>query len=88
MKRAQQQMEAALAHSDVDEKTKNAYLKEVKRYFTAFEQEARAHLRAVDKRLDHINQVHFNLTAERGTAVRRIEATRGVLRDIERVSGS
>ena len=88
MKRAQTQMEAALAHSDVDEKTKNAYLKEVRRYFAAFENEARAHLRRVDKRLEHVNQVHFNLTAERGAAVRRIEATRGVLRDVDRVSGS
>jgi len=36
-------------------------------------------LRTVDKRLEHINQVHFNLTAERSVAVRRIDETRAVL---------
>lgn len=27
--------------------------------------------------------MHFNLTAERGVAVKRIEATEGVLRDLD-----
>lgn len=88
MKSAQIRMEAALTGGDVDERTKNAYLHQVKRYFSGFEKEARAHLRTVDKRLEHVNQVHFNLTAERAVAVRRIEATQGVLQDIERVSGA
>jgi len=88
MKSAQSKMEAALARGDVDERTKNVYLQQVKRYFSGFESEARAHLRTVDKRLEHVNQVHFNLSAERAVAVRRIDATQGVLQDIERVSGA
>lgn len=88
MKSAQGKMEAALASGDVDERTKNVYLNQVKRYFSGFEREARSHLRTVDKRLEHVNQVHFNLSAERAVAVRRIEATQGVLQDIERVSGA
>jgi hypothetical protein len=35
--------------------------------------------RDVDRRLEHVNQVHFNLAAERAVAVKRIEATQGVL---------
>ncbi len=85
MKAAQKKMEAAIAGPDVDERTKNEYLAHVKRYFTGFEREARAHLRTVDKRLEDVNQVHFNLTAERSVAVRRIDATSDVLEEIERV---
>ncbi|MFN2448916.1 MAG: hypothetical protein ABR508_03855 [Candidatus Baltobacteraceae bacterium] len=88
MKAAQQKMEAAIAGADVDERTKQAYLAHVRRYFSGFEREARAHLRSVDKRLEHLNQVQFNLTAERSVAVRRIEATQGVLQDIDRVFGA
>lgn len=85
MKNAQRAIEAALAGGEPDERTRNEYLAAVRRYFTGFEREARSHLREVDKRLEHINQVHFNLTAERGVAVRRIEATQAVLQDLERV---
>ena len=51
----------------------------VRRYFEGFDREARAHLRDVDRRLERSNQVVFNLTAERGVAVKRIEATQSVL---------
>jgi hypothetical protein len=51
----------------------------VRRYFEGFDREARAHLRDVDRRLEHTNQVAFNLTAERGVAVKRIEGTQAVL---------
>lgn len=88
MKSAQRKMESALASGDVDEATKNAYLAQVKRYFAGFEREARGHLRNLDKRLEHINQVHFNLSAERGAAVKRIEVTQSVLQDIDRVAGA
>lgn len=86
MKAAQKKMTAALESGAVDERIQHEYLTAVHRYFAGFEKEARAHLRDVDKRLEHVNQVHFNLTAERGVAVRRIEATQGVLQELERVA--
>jgi hypothetical protein len=76
---AQRAIEAALVTNSVDERAARAYLNAVKRYFGGFENQARAQLRDVDKRLEHANQVVFNLTAERGVAVKRIEATRAVL---------
>lgn len=88
MKNAQSRIEAALVRGEADERVRHEYLEAVRRYFTGFEREARAHLRDVDKRLEHVNQVHFNLTAERGVAVRRIEATQTVLQDLENVAGA
>jgi hypothetical protein len=86
LRSAQKKMEEALAAGTVDEQAQQAYLQAVRRYFTGFEKEARAHLREVDKRLEHVNQMHFNLKAERGVAVRRIEVTQGVLQELERVA--
>jgi hypothetical protein len=86
MKSAQQKMKNALERDAVDEPARREYLAAVRRYFAGFEKEARVHLRDVDKRLEHVNQVHFNLTAERGVAVRRIEATQAVLSELERVA--
>lgn len=86
LKTAQKKIEAALASGEVDGRTQQEYLRTVQRYFAGFEKEARAHLRDVDKRLEHVNQVQFNLTAERGVAVRRIEATQSVLQELERVA--
>lgn len=86
MKAAQKKMEAALEAGTVDGRAQDEYLSAVRRYFSGFEKEARAHLRDVDKRLEHLNQVQFNLTAERGVAVRRIEATQGVLSELEHVA--
>lgn len=88
MKNAQNNIEAALAAGEPGERERAGYIDAVRRYFTGFEREARTHLRDVDKRLEHVNQVHFNLTAERGVAVRRIEATSAVLQELERVSSS
>jgi hypothetical protein len=79
LKRAQRAMDAAIAGGSVDESLYRLYLDEVRHYFETFDAEARAQLRDVDRRLEHVNQVHFNLTAERGVAVKRIEATQGVL---------
>jgi hypothetical protein len=81
MKRAQAEVTAAIAAGEVGDRERAAYLAAVHRYFDGFEREARAHLRDVDRRLEHANQVVFNLTAERGVAVKRIEATQSVLRD-------
>ena len=84
MKAAQKKIEDALSRDGaVNADAREEYLAAVRRYFTGFEREARTHLRSVDKRLEHINQVHFNLTAERGVAVRRIEATQSVLGDVD-----
>ncbi len=79
MRSAQRAIEAATAAGAPDPAAARAYLAAVRRYFAGFEREARAHLRDVDKRLEHANQVVFNLTAERGVAVKRIDATGGVL---------
>ena len=86
LKSAQKKIETALAAGSVDDTAQREYLEAVRRYFSGFEKEARAHLRDVDKRLEHVNQVHFNLTAERGVAVRRIEATQGVLQELDSVA--
>lgn len=83
MKAAQKTIETALASGRVDDRAREEYLAAVRRYFTGFEREARSHLRSVDKRLEHLNQVQFNLTAERGVAVRRIEATQAVLGGVD-----
>jgi hypothetical protein len=61
-------------------------VREAQRYFSGFEREARAHLRDVDRRLEELNQVIFNLTAERAVAVKRIEATQGVLSRLHALS--
>ncbi len=57
----------------------------MRRYFGALEREARAHLRDVDHRMEHANQVLFNLTAERGVATKRIEATKAVLAELDAI---
>ena len=75
----QRAMEAALRNGAVDEAARAASVDAVRRYFEGFDKEARASLRDVDRRLEHVNQVHFNLTAERGVAVKRIEGTNAVL---------
>jgi hypothetical protein len=79
MKAAQRAIEAALQRGAVDEPARLAYYDAVRRYFGPFDREARAHLRDVDHRLEHVNQVQFNLTAERAVAVKRIEGTQAVL---------
>lgn len=85
MKRAQTDVERELAAGQVDPATQRAYLSVVRRYFEGFSSEARRNLRDVDRRLEEINQVHFNLTAERGVAVKRIEATEAILHDLSAI---
>ena len=87
MKRAQSEIERAIASGSVDEATCAAYAAAVRQYFEGFAREARAHLRDVDARLVHLNQVQFNLTAERGVAVKRIEATDAVLHELAAMTG-
>ena len=85
MRSAQRAIEAATAAGTPDPSAARAYLAAVRRYFSAFEREARGHLRDVDRRLEHASQVVFNLTAERGVAVKRIDATGGVLADLDAI---
>ncbi|HVS45063.1 MAG TPA: hypothetical protein VMS32_00150 [Verrucomicrobiae bacterium] len=75
---AQRSIEAALAQGDVPQAQIRTYMGAVAHYFEGFEREARGHLRDVDRRIEHANQVVFNLSAERAVAVKRIEATAGV----------
>jgi len=82
---AQRAMEQRIDSPTIDAGAQEQYLKTVRNYFEGFEREARVHLHDVDKRLEHANQVVFNLTAERGVAVKRIEATRGILETISGV---
>lgn len=88
MKRAQAAMEAAIADGEVSDAARQSYVDEVHRYFRGFDSEARTHLRDVDRRLEHINQIRFNLTAERGVAVKRIEATSAVLQALDGLAGT
>ena len=57
----------------------SAYCTTVARYFSSFARETRRHLDDLDRRIAQINQVQFNLQAERGVALRRAEITQGVL---------
>jgi len=78
--RVQMEMGKALqTRDDIDPSAVRTYLREVARYFEGFEREARGHLKNVESRLARIDQVQFNLTAERGVAAQRVEATQGVL---------
>ena len=88
MRRAQEEAERALSTGAPDAALRERYLAAVRSYFSGFEKEARAHLRDVDKRLEHAHQVAFNLTAERGVAVKRIEATQAVLAYADEVRGA
>lgn len=85
MKHMQKKAESALANGALADNLRQEYLAAVRRYFSTFSKEAHAQLRDVDKRLEQVNQVHFNLTAERGVVVKRIEATQGVLEELDRV---
>ncbi|HKU81064.1 MAG TPA: hypothetical protein VJP76_02755 [Candidatus Tumulicola sp.] len=88
MRRAQEEMRAALESGrGLDGPARERYLAAVRRYFDAFAREAKAHLRDVDQRLVNLNQLQFNLTAERGVAVKRIEATAAVLHEIDALEG-
>jgi hypothetical protein len=79
MRAAQERAQRALAAGDADDATAAAYLAAVRRYFEPYEREAQGQLRHVDRELERLYQVQFNLTAERGVVARRVEAVRGVL---------
>ena len=79
MRGAQEKMEAALAAGDPSPDVVRAYLSAVRRYFEPYEREAQEQLRHVDRELERLYQLQFNVTAERGVVAKRVEAVRGVL---------
>jgi hypothetical protein len=80
LRRAQKRMADMLqAGGELPPAAVSAYLAAVRRYFTGFEREARAHLSDLEKRLARVSQLQYNLTAERGVTARRVESTQGVL---------
>jgi hypothetical protein len=86
--RAQADMARALDDGvPLDRKLVARYLSAVKRYFGGFEREARVRLADVDRRLAKVGQMQYNLTAERGVAVKRVELTQGVLARVLEIAG-
>ncbi len=79
MRTAQEKIEAALADGDPSPDAVRAYLAAVRRYFEPYEREAKDQLRHVDRELERLYQLQFNVTAERGVVAKRVEAVRGVL---------
>lgn len=79
MTSAQKAMEAILTEREPTEEELRRYRSAVERYFSGFVREARQRLDELDRRITHANQVQFNLQAERGVALRRVELTQGVL---------
>ncbi len=87
MRYAQESVERALASGDVDGVQARAYLDAVARYFGPYEGEALGQLRHVDRELERLYQLQFNLTAERGVVAKRIDAVRGVLAALAELRG-
>jgi len=79
MTSAQKAMEAILTEREPSEEEVRRYRGAVQRYFSGFAREAQQRLDELDRRITHVNQVQFNLQAERGVALRRVELTQGVL---------
>lgn len=63
----------------IPERAARRYLDAVERYFSGFSGEAQTQLAKLERRLAEASQLHYNLTAERGVAVKRVAATQGVL---------
>ena len=79
LKKAQSAAESALASGTLDVRAESSYLAAVRSYFHGFEREAQSQLKHVDRELQKLYQLQYNLTAERSVAARRVEATQGVL---------
>jgi hypothetical protein len=86
MQRAQAAMLRALAEGDPPQSAVDGYLKAAQKYFAGFAREAQNHLADVERRLARVSQLQYNLTAERGVTARRIEATQGVLAQVEELA--
>jgi hypothetical protein len=87
MRGAQDRIERALAAGAVDEVATRAYLEAVGRYFEPYGREAQSQLRHVDRELERLYQLEYNLSAERGVVAKRIDAVRGVLSALAELRG-
>jgi hypothetical protein len=76
---AQQEFTRRLAEGEPDAAATRAYLAAVRRYFRPYEREAVGQLAYVDRELERLYQLQYNLVAERGVVAKRVEAVRGVL---------
>ena len=83
MERAQRTFLAALARGAPTPPEAAAYVRAVRAYFNGFARDAAAQLTSVDRQLEGLYQRQYNLAAERGVAVKRIEAVQGVLALVE-----
>jgi hypothetical protein len=72
----------ALAAGTLDDAAVRAYVDAVRRYFEPYEREAQGQLRHVDRELERLYQLQYNLVAERGVVAKRVEAVRGVLESL------
>jgi hypothetical protein len=79
LRAAQERMSAALAAGSADDGAVRAYLQAVRAYFEPYAREAQGQLRHVDRELERLYLVQYNLSAERGVVAKRVEAVRGVL---------
>ena len=79
MRGAQDRLSAALAAGTADDGALRTYLDAVRRYFDPYAREAQTQLRHVDRELEKLYQLQYNLAAERGVVAKRVEAVRGVL---------
>lgn len=82
---AQRAMEAILTEREPSAEELRRYQVAVERYFSGFAREAQQRLDELDRRITHVNQVQFNLQAERGVALRRVELTQGVLSGVAEI---
>jgi hypothetical protein len=83
MQRAQTAFAASLERGTPAPADVAAYLRAVRSYFTGFARDAAAQLSGVDRELEGLYQRQYNLAAERGVAVKRVEAVQGVLALLE-----
>jgi hypothetical protein len=79
MQRAQAAFVRACERGAPDAAKVRAYARAVQSYFSGFARDADAQLASVDRDLAQLYQRQYNLAAERGVAVKRIEAVQGVL---------
>jgi len=83
LRAAQARITAALAAGEVEPAAVSAYLSAIRRYFEPYEREARGQLRHVDRELERLYQLQYNLRARR-----RRPADRGRARRPRRPCGS
>ena len=88
MVRAQTLFAVRLAAGEPEPAEVESYVSAVRTYFTGFDRDAHAQLRSVDRQLDALYQRQYNLAAERGVAIRRIEVVQGVLAMLTELTAS